>query len=201
VKILKTDTGKQPEQRMVFAEVYAPLRPDCDQEFMTAEQIRKMAHDFARAGNFKQVDVNHNNKVVPGVEIVESFIARKGDPDFIEDSWVVGMHVNDDQTWADVKSGKINGFSMEALVEKEDREVEIEIPSVVTGDTSRDMEHVHKFFVRYNENGEFQGGTTDQGPDGHSHAIRAGTVTDTVSGHSHRFSSVDNLQLFEINDP
>lgn len=190
--ILKTDAL---EQRMVWAEVYAPSRPDVDGEYMSAETIRKMAYDFARDLRLKSVDVEHDNSVAENVAIVETFIARKGDPDFIADAWVVGMHINDDQLWADVKAGKINGFSVEALVTKSPKMVEIEIPDEVVGKTSLEQDHDHQFMVKYSEQGRFLGGQTTPGPDGHVHLIARGTITEETNGHQHRFSSVDNVEI------
>lgn len=190
--IKKTDGS--PHKRMVWAEVYAPNRPDVDGEFMTAEEIEKMAHDFVRKGRLDQIDVQHDNTTVKGVQAIESFIARKGDPDFIEGSWVLGVHVDNDAVWQDVLDGKINGFSMEAMVTKEEVEVEIEIPPVVMGRTSVDEDHEHQFFVTYGEDGTFQGGVTDE-VNGHKHVIKGGTITEKASGHQHRFSSVDNVQI------
>jgi hypothetical protein len=182
------------EQRLVYAEVYAPNRPDSAGDFMTAEQIQKAAHDFVRKGRMAQVDVQHDNQLIDGVQIVESYIAQKDDPTFIPGSWVVGVHINDDDTWAKVKKGEINGFSLEAMAKCQEVEVEIEIPPVVTGLTSKSEEHTHKFYVAYDETGKFLGGQTSK-ENGHVHAIRAGTVTDEIDGHSHRFSSVDNVEI------
>lgn len=189
--IIKAD---QPDERLVYGEVYAPNRPDSDHEFMTAEEIKKMAHAFIAKGIPGSIDTNHNNELVENVTVVESFIARKGDPDFLEGSWVVGVHVNDDATWEAIKKGDINGFSMEAFVEKEAHDVTVEIPPVVSGLTSKSEDHSHQFFVTYSPEGLFQGGTTDI-VDGHRHVIKGGTVTDVVNGHSHKFSSVDTINI------
>lgn len=194
LSIKKSDSASH--QQMVWGEVYAPNRPDVDGEFMTAEEIQKMAHGFVRKGRLSQIDVQHDNKTVPGVQVIESFIARKGDPDFIEGAWVVGVHIDDAATWQQVLEGKINGFSMEALVTKEDVEVELEIPPVVMGKTSKDEDHEHQFFVTYDEDGKFLGGVTDE-VNGHKHLIRAGTITEKASDHQHRFSSVDNIKIVE----
>lgn len=184
------------EQRLVFAEVYAPNRPDSDGEYMTATEIQKMAHEFARKCRMGQVDVMHDNQTVPGVSIVESFIAREGDPDFLAGSWVVGVHVDNDDVWQAIKDEKINGFSMEALVMREPKEVEIEIPPVVSGSTTKSEGHEHRFYVTYDDNGTFLGGRTDV-VDGHFHIIKAGTVTELSHDHRHKFSAVDDLQIFD----
>lgn len=191
--ILKADAVVE-DQRLVFAEVYAPGVPDSDGEFMTAPEIQKMAHKFVCDGRLTQVDQQHDNTTTEGVQIVESFIARKGDPDFLEGAWVVGVHVNDDDTWAKVKKGELNGFSMEALVLREEREVELNIPPIISGLTSKSEDHEHKFFVTYNDQGKFAGGMTDV-VNGHSHAIKAGTITELANAHRHKFSSVDAISI------
>lgn len=187
---------KSDEQQIVYGEVYAPNRPDAQGEYMERGEIRKMAHEFIRSGKMSQIDVLHNNKVVKGCSVVESFVADDGDTRFIPGSWVVGVHVPDGELWSSIKKGDINGFSMEALVSRHDREVEVEIPPVVTGLTSKSEDHEHKFYVTYDDKGQFKGGVTDT-VNGHHHAIAAGTHTQETAGHTHRFSSVDNVQIMD----
>jgi hypothetical protein len=185
---------KSEEQQIVYGEVYSPMRPDAQGEYMTAVEIRKMAHEFLRSGKMSQIDLMHGNELVKGASVVESFIADS-DPRFLPDSWVIGVHVPDSKLWSSIKKGDINGFSMEALVSRHDTDVEIEIPPVVTGLTSKhDDGHEHKFFVTYDEKGEFKGGVTDV-VNGHSHTIVAGTHTQPSDGHTHRFCSVDTVRI------
>ena len=191
-EVKKGDAGK--EFRLVYGEVYAPNRPDVDGDYMTEEHILNMAHDFVRKGRMGQVDIQHDNRIVPGIQVVESFIARSDDKDFIPGSWVVGVHVNDEAIWSAIKKNEINGFSMEALVMREDREVEMEIPSIVKGLTSKTEDHTHQFFVTYDDQGKFLGGITDD-VNGHNHKIVGGTVTEQTNQHRHHFSSVDNLMV------
>jgi hypothetical protein len=192
ITIKKVDTAE--EQRMVWAEVYAPDRLDAGKDFATAEEIRKAAYNFVRSGRLTKVDVMHGNKGQEGVQILETFIARDNDPDFIPGSWVVGIHIPDDALWAKVKKGEINGLSMEALAMTQKVALEVDIPPLIVGTTSKDAEHVHKFYVSYDDQGNFKGGYTDE-VDGHKHVIKAGTVTETVNDHNHKFSSVDNLSV------
>lgn len=187
----------QEEQRIVWAEVYAPMIPDSDGEYMDADTIRDMAYKFMKAMKLDQIDKQHTNELSDGAAVVESFIARKGDPLFIEGAWVVGVHIPDDEDWAKVKKGEINGFSIEAFVHKTPVEVEVEIPPVIQGTTMKAEDgHTHKFYVAYDEDGKFMGGRTDA-VEGHSHVIKRGTVTEEAEGHSHRFSHVDDLVLTE----
>lgn len=191
----------QEDKRLVFAEVYAPNRPDSDGEFMTADGIEAMAYRFMRSMKLDNVDSYHDNDLVPGCCVVESFIARKGDPDFIEGSWVVGMHVDNDDMWEKITKGEINGFSMEAMVNKETVEVEMEVPPVIQGKTMKSEqatdEHIHTFYVAYNEDGKFLGGRTDE-VDGHFHIIKRGSVTEKAADHAHKFSHLDDIKLTEI---
>jgi hypothetical protein len=189
--VIKSDTA---EQRMVYGELYAPDRPDAQGEFMRADTIQKMAYDFVREGRMKQIDVMHDNQVVEGPCIVESFIARKGDPDFIEGAWVLGMHVPNDDLWDRIKKGELNGFSLEALVTRHDQDVDVQVPAVVSGLTSKSEDHTHEFFVSYDNQHVFKGGTTNM-VNGHQHRIVAGTHTEMAAGHSHRFSSVDDMKI------
>jgi hypothetical protein len=189
--VIKDDA---PDEHLVYGEVYAPSRPDAQGEFMTKDEIRKMAHAFVRKGGMGQIDVMHNNELSEGASVIESFIAPDNDPVFIPGAWVVGVHIPDDKLWQSIKSGDINGFSMEALVTRHDREVELNIPPVVQGVTSKSEDHIHKFYVTYDEKGQFRGGVTDV-VNGHMHPILMGTHTQVVKGHSHRFSSVDDVTL------
>lgn len=187
----------EPAKRMVWAEVYAPNRPDTDGEWMSAETIEKMAYAFMRSQRTKKVDVQHDNGEYDGIDIIESFVARKGDPDFIEGSWVVGVHINNDDIWSQVEKGEINGFSVEALVTKRTGEVEVEIPPVVTGRTTKSEDHEHTFMVAYDDEGRFLGGKTDV-VDGHMHVIKNGTITEEAKGHMHRYSAVDDVVITPV---
>ena len=185
------------ELRIVWAEVYVPNVPDSDGDYMNADTIRKMSYKFMHSLKLKNIDVQHNNRIVPGAGVVESFIARKGDPDFITDAWVVGVHVPDDATWGQIKKGEINGFSIEALVKGTASFLELDIPPVISGRTSIDNGHDHEFFVSYDDEGKFLGGRTDT-VDDHFHLIRQGTVTEDAHDHNHRFSHVEAVVGREV---
>ena len=108
VAFKKSDNKKQ----IVFGEVYVPDVRDTDGEFMTAETIEKMAHNFlANKKNF-EISKSHDGNTDKGC-VVESFIAREGDPDFIPGSWVIGVHIPDVEIWKQVEDGTLTGFSIE----------------------------------------------------------------------------------------
>ena len=184
----------EDEQRIVFAEVYAPNRPDSYGDFMNEEHIRKAAYAFMKAQRLDQIDVMHNNQATDGVAVVESFIARADDPIFIPGSWVVGVHVPDDLTWDKIKRGELNGFSLEAVVMTEKMDMHLEVPPIISGQTDNFGDHQHQFHVAFGEDGKFLGGITNS-VNGHQHVIKAGTITEPADNHHHRFSAVDSLMV------
>jgi hypothetical protein len=179
------------ELQVVFVEVYAPGIPDSQQDFMTKDEIRKMAWEFLLSGQTKNVDREHDNRTF-GAGIVESFIARDDDPTFIPGSWVVGIHVPDAMTWSMIKQGYINGVSLDGEGDRLPRDISLNMPDWLTGETTTDMNHSHAFVVRYGSSGEFLGGETDI-VEGHKHEIVRGTVTEEADGHTHRFSFVEQI--------
>jgi len=190
LKVTKDDAPKL--RQIVFAEVYCPNVPDSENDFMDEDGVMDMAHNFMRQLRLKNCDVQHDNVCVDGACIVESFIARKGDPDFIPGSWVIGMHVPDIRVWRKIEQHEINGFSLEALVRHIPCEIEIEVPDVIEGKTMKAEDHEHTFYVSYDEQGKFVGGHTDN-VNGHMHVIRAGSITEKAAGHCHRYSFLDAL--------
>lgn len=80
-----------------------------------AEEIEKAAHDFMKRS--RQHDAHHRD-VLPLEKAcpVESYLAPQ---DLVLDgksipagSWVMAVHVPDDELWAEVESGEINAFSI-----------------------------------------------------------------------------------------
>ncbi|MGW8177534.1 MAG: XkdF-like putative serine protease domain-containing protein [bacterium] len=190
-QIKKADDDLQ----VVWGEVYTPNVPDSQGDYMTAEEVRKMAYKFMGKHAMDKIDENHNNRI-NGSTVVESFIAREGDPLFIQDSWVVGVHVSDSDVWKRVKSGELNGFSIEALVRTEEQVVEINLPERLRGMTIQKnaSDHTHEFEVAFSDSGDFIGGRTSI-VQGHFHEIRSHTVTEKAStdGHAHRYSFTEAM--------
>lgn len=187
---LKRKDGDEWE-RVVFAEVLIPNVPNVCGDLWSPAAVREAAYEFMRQGY--GIDVDHDNVDVSGpVHVVESFIARAGDTDFIVGSWVVAMRVEDDTLWQKILDNEINGYSYEATVnflagifvdETDD--------GTRTGYTEPDPYdgHRHAFAVLVDANNRPLSGGTDE-VDGHSHTISTHTVTDESDGHSHRFNLV-----------
>ena len=180
------------EQQIVFGEVYAPGFPDSQGEFMRPDEIRKMAYNFLKKGLVSNIDTNHSRQPNQSY-VVESFIARDDDPIFIPGSWVLGVHIPDPATWQLVKSGELNGFSLDGMGLRTPATFEVEMPELLKGETDKVGNHSHAFAVKFDEVGNFLGGQTTPGPDGHVHQIVRGTVTEPALGHSHRFSFVEGV--------
>lgn len=192
-RLLIRDDGAEWE-RIVMAEVLIPDVPNVYGDITTRENIRGFMEAFALQGYF--IDIEHDQQDVKNTKafVVESFIARKGDPDFIEGSWVVGMKILDDALWQDVLEGRVNGYSYEALVEMFPVMFQHLRPRVVTGVTSPDPVdgHTHTYTVVLNAiNRPIAGGTGET--NAHAHTISTHTVTDASNNglfgasHTHRF--------------
>lgn len=185
-------------ERCVFAEVLIPGVANVFGDYWSAAAIRECAYEFMRRGF--GIDVEHDNVDVNaaglvamggGAYVIEAFLARPGDPDFIEGSWVIGMHITDDELWDKILNNEINGYSYEATVNF--------LPAILaeaddgtrTGFTEPDPfdGHRHAFMVLVDADNRPLSGGTDE-VDGHSHTITTHTVTDEADGHTHRFNLV-----------
>lgn len=174
-----------------MAEVLVPDVANVFGDYWTREGIKEAAYLFMMRGF--GIDISHSNIDVSGEKtcVVESFIVRANDPDFIEGAWVVGMKILDDDLWAAVLSGDINGYSYEALVEFISGVIVMVDDGIRQGVTEPDLEdgHVHDFFVLVDtSNRPVEGGTSET--DGHYHTITTHTLTDEADGHTHRYNIV-----------
>ena len=192
------------EQHLVYAEVYVPNVPDTQGDFMDADGIREIAHNFMIHKRMDRVDHEHDNNLT-GAYVVESFIARDDDTLFIPGSWVVGVFIPDDTLWDMVKSGDINGFSMEIKAYREAVEIKISPPASVIGKTDEADDHGHTFEAIFSDDGKLIGGRTSIAKDSngvrHYHDIKRGTVTEDAGSkpHGHRFAFIQEL-VFDDED-
>lgn len=187
------------ELQIVWSEVYIPDLPDSHGDFMTAEDIRKMGHQFLVDGFQGNIDTQHDNDVSKGNVMVESFIAREDDPLFIPGSWVVGVHVADTETWKAIKNGELNAFSMQAMVFTEPAVLEFDAPPEVVGKTFEEASHTHRYTIRFDDEGNFMGGSTDK-VNGHAHKIEHPSVTEEANKHSHRYSFMEHVDAKVVSE-
>lgn len=175
------------EKHIVYAEVYAPYEIDTWGDMMEPQEIEAIAHEFIASGKTAQIDVMHDNRPSKS-RIVESFIAKENDPNFTEGAWVVGIKINDPVLWKMVKSGVLNGLSMEIRAKASMALVTLETMPYMVGETEAADGHTHFFFVAFDgDRVVTQGRTSNSSTDGHSHSIIMGTATEASRGHSHRF--------------
>lgn len=177
------------EKQIVYGVVYAPDELDSHGHFADAEAIEDMAHNFLKnAALRKSVDTKHDGKS-NGSYPVESFIARKNDPDFPEGAWVLGVKVIDGGLWEKIKKHEINGFSLDGNGLTEEVDIEMDVPHETYVETEPDPEdgHVHVAVLKLSESGRVATGCTDE-VNGHTHIIKRGTVTEESDGHRHRFA-------------
>jgi hypothetical protein len=206
VKIKKTDAAKQ----IVYGEVYIPYALDSQGDYATPSEIETMAHNFLKSGRNANIDTEHD-LIRNGSNTVESFVAREGDPDFTPGSWVLGTHIPEKEVWAKVESGEINGYSMYGSAVRVPKEIEIELPDdgVIKGETlaGGDETHSHEFTIRFDANGTFLGGETNE-VNGHTHTIKKGSATEGYEeiskaakkgkkSHNHRYDFVSQLYKAE----
>jgi hypothetical protein len=177
-------------EQIVYGEVYAPYVIDSHGEMMLPEDIRKLAHRFLIAQKNHYIDIMHQNVPVTA-SIVESYIARPDDPDYTEGSWVLAVKIFDDNVWQDILDGKLNGYSLEAMVYKVDAEVVYDYLPIHIGFVEDNDGHYHSFYVEVNKEGRVTGGSTSEELDNsgilHSHSINFGTATESNEGHNHRY--------------
>lgn len=193
MKFLKKDL--QGFERVVYAEVVIPDTINTEGDYHTEQSVRDFAYGFMLVDHYKNAD---HEPITPfftdKFTIVESFIVREGDKDFIKGAWVVGVMVHDDDLWQRILDGDINGFSYEADVYMLESEIQIAQQSVIAGITEPDINdgHKHSFLVFLDEDDRPVYGSTSM-VDGHTHSISTHTYTDETENHTHRYNYVRGL--------
>jgi hypothetical protein len=187
---------KSEAERLVYGEVYAPLQIDTDNEAMLAEDVKKMAHNFLAEGRVNKIDVNHNLQL-SGCLVVESFLARKSDPDgFLEGAWVLGVKVLPDDVWGLVLKGELNGFSFYGPVEKVQAQATVSVIRRIVGKTEPSADsllppHEHDLDIQFNAEGRVIPSLTGKSL-GHTHPVMRTTATEESMEHSHRMVLIEN---------
>lgn len=174
-------------RQIVFGQVYQPNKIDGKGWYMDPSEVEKMAHRYMKLGDLRNtIDTNHDN-VPNGCYPVQSFIARKGDPDYAEGSWVLGVKITNTDIWKQIVKGELNAFSMEIFVRRVPAVVEYEVTPNQVGDVEAAQDgHSHYFFAQIDENGRVIGGRTSVSA-GHYHEIKVNSVTEESNKHAHRF--------------
>lgn len=180
VRVCKTDSRKG----IAYGVVYAPHQLDSQTEMMTAEEVEDMAHRFMQLDLSRAIDEQHDFNPTECYP-VESFIARKGDLDYPEGAWVLGVKLTSEMV-TKFDSGELNGFSFAGMVTPRDVDVEYASVRDVLGETETSSAHEHAYMVELDDTGRVVRGITSE-VDGHTHVITRASVTETSVDHVHRF--------------
>lgn len=122
------------ERHMVYGAALIPdkeiYRNNGEQEYyisFTKESIEKMSQEFMKQFRQNEVTLDHE-EMANDITITESWLVE--DPykdkanalgiDVPKGSWMVGMKVNEIDTWERVKNGELKGFSVESMISLED---------------------------------------------------------------------------------
>jgi uracil-DNA glycosylase len=130
IKICKLDDEKQ----VVYGVVLDPYHVDTQNDWVSPRVIEETAHNWL--ANYREHNINHMDDAGPDTYPVESFVveypshddymkARKGEAhrafrrkygdDVVHSgAWILGTRVSD-SVWSDIKSGKLQGYSIEGL--------------------------------------------------------------------------------------
>ena len=112
MKIIANIAKRDSKQQLVLVEVYIPNDIDSQGEFVSPETLEKAAHDFSAGGNHNNVSVMHNGQRIDA-SVVESYIAKKGDPLFAEGTWAAVIKIRDPVIWEAIEKGVLRGVSFE----------------------------------------------------------------------------------------
>ena len=122
------------ERHMVYGAALIPekdiYRNNGEQEFyisFTKESIEKMSQDFMKEYRQHEVKTDHED-VANEVCVVESWLVQDAYKDKAnalginvpEGTWMVGMKVNNIETWDRIKAGELKGFSVESMLTLEE---------------------------------------------------------------------------------
>lgn len=106
---------KSEEKRMVYGIVYSPDQVDTQGDFAKADEIAKAAHGFMKEALTGNVDVKHDFDARDDAYVAESWITKGVDSLFDKEpagSWAVGIKVESDELWEQIKKGELAGISM-----------------------------------------------------------------------------------------
>lgn len=103
---------KGKDRQILYGIVYEPDFVDSQDDFSSADEIEKAAHNFLVKA--RKVKVQHDE--VAKASVVESYIApadlNVGGNAVRKGSWVLVIKVNDSELWSEIKEGKYTGLSM-----------------------------------------------------------------------------------------
>lgn len=116
------------EQRMLYGPVMVPnrmiLRRDENGDpfyvYFSKKTIKKMASKFLEQNKLHNTDIEHDGLVTTDNKLVESWVSDSMVHDksyamgfaLPAGTWYVGIHINNEATWQEIKAGNLKGFSL-----------------------------------------------------------------------------------------
>jgi len=97
--------------------------------FFSEQDIEDVAYNFQKQSSQTNSTIEHSNERIEGVTFVETWTIENPEVDkstnfgfnYPKGSWMAMMKVDNDEVWNNyVKSGKVNGFSIDALMKFEE---------------------------------------------------------------------------------
>ncbi|MHB1843390.1 MAG: XkdF-like putative serine protease domain-containing protein, partial [Deltaproteobacteria bacterium] len=105
---------KTGEERFVLGIVLEPETVDAQNDVYSAAEVREAAHQFLE--EYGNIGLMHRGLVNDQVKILESYVAptefEMSGTKIKKGTWLLAVHVLDDELWAKVKDGAIGGYSI-----------------------------------------------------------------------------------------
>ena len=103
-----------PERQLVYGIVLEPDTTDSQGDVYSAAEIELACHRYLE--DFQNVGHMHESLINGSAAVVESYIApvdfTMGDQTVKAGTWMICVHVLNDDLWSQVKEGKLTGFSI-----------------------------------------------------------------------------------------
>jgi len=89
--------------------------------YFTSETIKQLQQKFMRDKLLDATNIEHRKRYLRDVDVVESWIVEDPEKDkqqvfgmnYPKGTWMIIIKVSDDDTWKQVKDGKLKGFSVQ----------------------------------------------------------------------------------------
>lgn len=137
---------------------------DTNEEYyvvFTKKAIKDIIFDYARRGNYSNVNIEHNGgNVIKGIHMIHSyqvdkdrgFTAPERFKDVNDGSWITSYKVTDPEIWAKAKAGQWTGFSIEGVFQMADsgKTVESEMMAMIYQELKKMKDYIN-FYSDYPE--------------------------------------------------
>lgn len=174
----------------VLGAVVVPLEVDTQKEASDYQDIQDQAWEWFQSGR-TAVDINHSYKDEPDIVPVESYIARKGDPDFKPGTWAMRCITYNQEMGEKIDRGELNAYSWAGPVDRKKVAAFVSHPLEASGTTEKSdagpyPAHDHPVpLLLFRDDAKVQPARTAI-VFGHDHPIVGTTRTESTDGHSHR---------------